>query len=52
MNVHEVISKVDECIIAVCDKVQNDNCALGEYADTIKALAELVSARALIFKTL
>lgn len=42
----QVTSKVDECIISVCNKVQNNESAPGEYADTVEALAALVEARA------
>ena len=45
MNEQEVTSKVDECIISVCNKVQNNESAPGEYADTVEALAALVEAR-------
>lgn len=45
-NEQEVTSKVDECIISVCNKVQNNESAPGEYADTVEALAALVEARA------
>ena len=45
MNEQEVTSKVDECIISVCNKVQNNELAPGEYADTVEALAALVEAR-------
>lgn len=46
----DVFAKVDNCIIAVCDKIQKEDCAPGEYANTVKALAELVSARVSIFQ--
>ena len=48
-NEQDVLAKVDNCIIAVCDKIQKEDCAPEEYANTVKALAELVSARASIF---
>ena len=38
--------KVDEVIESVCEKIKNNNVPLGEYAETVKALAALVEARA------
>ncbi len=49
MNEQEVTSKVDECIISVCNKIQNDGIAPEEYGDTVKALAALVEARAKLY---
>ena len=45
----DVFAKVDNCIITVCDKVQKEDCAPGEYADIVKALAELIEARASLY---
>ena len=44
-----MIEKVDEAIKCVCDKVIEKNISLGEYADTVKALASLVEARAKLY---
>ena len=41
-----LIEKVDETIKSVCEKVQGNDLCPSEYADTIKALATLVEARA------
>lgn len=42
----KVEDEIDECIISVCGKVRKDEFTPGEYADTVKALALLVEARA------
>ncbi len=40
--------KVDSTIEAVCEKIKKDDVVIGEYANTIQALAMLVMARALL----
>ena len=42
----KVDEKVDECIMAICDMIINDDVLLGECAATVSALASLVEARA------
>ncbi len=41
-----VKNKLDETIMQICEKVEEYDFASGAYAETIKALAELVKARA------
>lgn len=47
-NKIRLISEIDETIQAVCKKVKEGEFAPGEYTETVKALAELTRARALL----
>lgn len=47
-NKIQLIEEVDSTISAVCKKVKDDEVIVGEYPQTIDALARLASARALI----
>ena len=38
--------KLDKCIENICNRVIENDFAPGEYAETVKALASLVEARA------
>ena len=42
----DLLNEVDEVIKSICEKIRKSDCTPGEYADTVKALAELVNARA------
>lgn len=42
----KVLEKVDETIVFICEKIINSKTTLEQHADTIKALASLVEARA------
>lgn len=46
-NKIQLIEEVDSTINAVCKTIKDDSLAIS-YADTVKALAELVVARALL----
>lgn len=46
LNEATVINNIDKTIIAVSEKIQKNEIFPGEYADTVKALATLVEARA------
>lgn len=46
MKKHKLAETVDETIESVCDTVKKRELCQGEYADTVKALAALVEARA------
>lgn len=43
---NEVLKEVDETIVLLCKKVRQDQVMSGNYAETVKALATLVEARA------
>lgn len=47
-NKIQLIEEVDSTINAVCKTIKDDSLAVCEYANTVKALAELVIARALL----
>ena len=42
----KVVACVDATVETVCAKIQNNDVIRGEYSETIKALAQLVEARA------
>lgn len=42
----KLTESIDQTIIAVCDQVKMDRGFSGEYAERIKALAELIHAKA------
>lgn len=41
-----LIAELDSTIESVCEKIKNEDIVVGEYHDTVKALAMLVGARA------
>ncbi len=45
-DVKIIIEEVDKTIKSVCETVQDKNMIPGQYADTVKALATLIEARA------
>lgn len=45
-NQFKLADEVDKTIKSVCETVQSKDLTPGEYADTVKALAALVEARA------
>lgn len=47
-NKSQVITDVDSVISAVGERIRDDSLELGYYAETVKALAQLVMARALL----
>lgn len=47
-NKIQLITNVDSVINAVGQRIKDDSLELGSYADTVKALAQLVMARALL----
>lgn len=47
-NKIQLIEEVDSTINAVCKTIKDDSLTIDSYADTVKALAELVVARALL----
>ena len=47
-NKIQLIEEVDSTINAVCKMIKDDSLAVFDYANTVKALAELVIARALL----
>lgn len=42
----DLFEAIDKTIVSVCERVQGNSMVAYEYAETTKALAELVSARA------
>ncbi|MCI5874461.1 MAG: hypothetical protein PUJ55_10815 [Clostridiales bacterium] len=46
MNNEKLIEKVDETIEKVCNEIQKKTAIDEDYADTVKALASLLEARA------
>lgn len=44
----DLVDEVDETINAICKKVKVSDLCPGEYADTVKALAALIEARAIL----
>ena len=42
----DLLNEVDEVIKSICEKIRKSDCIPEEYADVVKALAELVNARA------
>lgn len=47
--VNKLTDEVDSVIESVCDRIREDNFTTREYADTVRALASLVEARARLF---
>lgn len=47
-NKIQLITNVDSVINAVGQRIKDDSLELGSYTDTVKALAQLVMARALL----
>lgn len=45
-NQFKLADEVDKTIKSICELIQSKDMAPGEYADTVKALAALVEARA------
>lgn len=46
-NKTQIITEIDKTIVAVCEKVRNDEIIGLEYSQMVNALANLVTARAL-----
>lgn len=44
----KVAAEIDCVIIAVCNRIKNSECSPELYAEEVKALATLVTARALL----
>lgn len=47
-NKIQLIEEVDGAIKSVCQRIKDDSLELGYYSETVKALAQLVMARALL----
>lgn len=44
----KIAEEIDEVISVICGRIKSDDFAQGLYAENVKALADLVTARALL----